>query len=239
MRTQVEEHVKSCDECQRHKIVGKPNYGKLPLVPALRDKEPFEKVHVNCAGPWTVRVKDDLDSVESPYQIHILSMVDACSSWCELALIPTANSKSVAAQFDANWLCRYPRPSEVGHDNGNEFMGEEFQELLISYDIKSKPTTVKNPTAQSVVERLHLTLGDQLRTSLYSGDRWQEDVNVLIQACAWANRTTVSSSMPYNSSQLTFGMDMIFRQKVKIDYGTKSFAQCVLYMLGKDWLFSS
>jgi hypothetical protein len=41
-------------------------------------------------------------------------------------------------------------------------MGEEFQELLISYDIKSKPTTVKNPTAQSLVERLHLTLGDQL-----------------------------------------------------------------------------
>lgn len=218
MRTQVEEHVKSCDECQRHKIVGKPSYGKLPLVPALRDKKPFEKVHVDCAGPWTVRVKDDLDSVESPYQIHILSMVDACSSWCELALIPTANSKSVAAQFDANWLCRYPRPSEVGHDNGNEFMGEEFQELLISYDIKSKPTTVKNPTAQSVVERLHLTLGDQLRTSLYSGDRWQEDVNVLIQACAWANRTTVPSSMPYNPSQLTFGMDMIFRQKIKIDW---------------------
>jgi hypothetical protein len=33
MRAQVEEHVKSCDECQRHKIVGKPSYGKLPLVP--------------------------------------------------------------------------------------------------------------------------------------------------------------------------------------------------------------
>lgn len=136
MRAQVEDYVKSCDECQRHKIVGKPKYGKLPLVPALRDKEPFEKVHVDCVGPWTVRVQDELDSDESPYKIHILTMVDACSNWCELALIPTANSKSVAAQFDANWLCRYPRPSEVGHDNGNEFMGEEFQELLISYDIK-------------------------------------------------------------------------------------------------------
>jgi hypothetical protein len=31
-------------------------------------------------------------------------------------------------------------------------MGEEFQELLISYGIESKPTTVKNPTAQSLVE---------------------------------------------------------------------------------------
>lgn len=102
MRAQVEEFVKLCDECQRLKIVGKPNYGKLPLVPALHDKAPFEKLHVDCAGPWTVRVQDELDSYASPYKIHILSMVDAGSNWCELALIPTANSQSVATQFDAN-----------------------------------------------------------------------------------------------------------------------------------------
>ena len=89
---------------------------------------------------------------------------------------------------------------------------------MVSYDIKSKPTTVKNPTAQALVERLHLTLGDQLRVSMYSMDNWHEDVNHLIQACAWAIRTTVPSNIPYNPSQLTFGMDMIFRQKIKVDW---------------------
>jgi transposase InsO family protein len=54
----------------------------------------------------------------------------------------------------------------VGYDNGKEFIGDEFQELLVSYDITPKPTTVKNPTAQAIVERLHLTLGDQLHTSI-------------------------------------------------------------------------
>ncbi|KAL7483647.1 hypothetical protein ACHAW6_009291 [Cyclotella cf. meneghiniana] len=96
-----------------------------------------------------------------------MTMVDACTNWTEFALIPTANSKSCAIQFETNWLCRYSRPSEVGHDNDKEFMGEEFQELFVSYDIKSKPTTVKNPTAQSLVECLHLTLGDQLCVSIY------------------------------------------------------------------------
>jgi hypothetical protein len=97
-------------------------------------------------------------------------------------------------------------------------MGEEFQELLISCDIKSKPTTKTN-SPQSLVERLHITLGDQLRTSLFLGDRWQEDINILSKACARDICTTVPlpSSMPYNPSQLTFGMDMIFWQKVKID----------------------
>ena len=218
MRAQIEDHVKSCNECQRHKIVGKPNYGLLPLVPALCNKDPFKKVHVDCAGAWTVRIEEEIIKKEIEYKIHILLMVDACTNWCELALIPTANSKTCAAQFDTNWLCRYPRPTEVGHDNGKEFMGEEFQELLVSYDIESKPTTVKNPTAQSLVERLNLTLGDHLRVSIYSIDDWYDDVNHLIQACAWAIRTTVPSNCRYIPSQLTFGMDMIFRKHVKIDW---------------------
>jgi hypothetical protein len=154
IRTQVEDFVKTCDECQRHKIVGKPNYGILPLVPALRDKKPFEKIQLDCAGPWTVQIKDGPMTQKIVYEIFILTMVDVCTNWTELALIPTTSSRTVATQFDINWLCRYPRPTEVGYDNGKEFIGDEFRELLVSYDITPKPTTVKNPTAQAIVERL-------------------------------------------------------------------------------------
>ncbi|KAL7477539.1 hypothetical protein ACHAW6_010840 [Cyclotella cf. meneghiniana] len=94
-------------------------------------------------------------------------------------------------------------------------MGEEFQELLLSYGIKSRPAIVKNPTAQAVVKRLHLTIGNQLRMSLYQGDDWEEDVAMLIQACAWAICTTTPSNSPFMPIQLTFGMDMIFQQKAK------------------------
>jgi hypothetical protein len=108
MRTHVEAFIKSCDECQRHKIVGKPQYGILPLVPALKAKMPFKKVHVDCAAPLTVRVGSKASHDKIEYQIHVMSMVDAGSGWLELALIPTANSKSCAMQFDKQWLCHYP-----------------------------------------------------------------------------------------------------------------------------------
>ena len=78
------------------KIVGKLNYGILPLVPALHNKKPFEKVQLNCAGPWIVRVKDESSTQDIEYEIHILTMVDVCTNWTELALIPTAKSKTVA-----------------------------------------------------------------------------------------------------------------------------------------------
>jgi hypothetical protein len=151
-------------------------------------------------------------TAEIKYEIHILTMVGACTNWMEIAIIPTTTSRVISTQFDN------PQPTEFGYNNGKEFIGEEFQELLLSYDITPKPTTVKNPTAQALVERLHLTLGDQLHTSINSIDDWHEDINHLLQSCACAIRTTVPSNAPYNPSQLVFGVDMIFCQQAKIDW---------------------
>ena len=96
-------------------------------------------------------------------------------------------------------------------------MGCEFQELLESYGIESKPTTVKNPTANGIVERIHGTLGEQLRATVFSDD-WSNDINTLIQACAFALRAASPARGTYSPAQLAFGYDMIFRQKVLIDW---------------------
>ncbi|KAL7488465.1 hypothetical protein ACHAW6_014046 [Cyclotella cf. meneghiniana] len=149
---------------------------------------------------------------------ELLAAHEACRFFHDIIFGCDILIRLVTTQFDINWLCHYPRPTEVGYDNGKEFMGEEFQELLASYNITAKPTTVNNPTAQALVERLHLTLGDQLRTSIYPINDWHEDVNHLLQSCAWAICTTVPSNTPHNPRQLVFGMDMIFRQQTKIDW---------------------
>ena len=51
----------------------------------------------------------------------------------------------IATLVDIVWFARYPRPLYCIHDNGGKFIGSGFQELLNSYGVKSKPTTVKNP----------------------------------------------------------------------------------------------
>ncbi len=96
-------------------------------------------------------------------------------------------------------------------------MGCEFQELLESYGIKSKPTTIKNPTANGIVKCIHGTLGKQLRATVFSDD-WSDDVDTLIQACAFALREASPARGTYSPAQLAFGYDMIFRQKVLIDW---------------------
>ncbi len=93
----------------------------------------------------------------------------------------------MATGFDKDWLCQYPRPRKVVHDNGVEFMGCEFQEMRESYGIISKPRTVKNPTANAIVKCIHGTLGEQLQATVFDTN-WSNDIDTLIQACAFALR---------------------------------------------------
>ncbi len=127
-------------------------------------------------------------------------------------------AKHTTRLFNINWLCRYPRPRRVVYDNWSEFIGFEFQELLKSYGIDPQPTTVKNPQANSVIECLHLTLGNQLCCTTFKGANFLDDINIIVQACACAAQTVVPSNNPYSPAQLTFGMDMLFCQHVIVDW---------------------
>jgi transposase InsO family protein len=70
----------------------------------------------------------------------------------------------VARAFDQTWLCRYPHLLECVHDAGSEFTGFEFQELLKSYGIKPCPTTVNHPQANSILERAHQMIANQMKS---------------------------------------------------------------------------
>ncbi len=84
MCRQAENHIKTCDACQHHKIMGKGHYGQMPLVSSLRDKDPFERVYIDCARPWTVHIENDITQELSDYKVHILTMVDAATNWPNL-----------------------------------------------------------------------------------------------------------------------------------------------------------
>jgi len=62
------------------------------------------------------------------------------------------------------WFSRYPRCRYIIYDNGSEFK-LHFQSLCDTYGIKRKPTSVKNPQANAILERIHGVLGNMLRTS--------------------------------------------------------------------------
>jgi hypothetical protein len=212
--------VRACATCQQCKITAVKKYGKIPL-PTHRKLTPWEQVHVDLIGPWDVRYNSTSVPGKSTIEkIQALTIMDKATGWPEFVAIRNKTSQHIALSFDSEWLCRYPRPAQVVYDNGTEFTGQEFQELLESYGIKPLATTVRNPRSNGVIERVHLTMGDMLRTMTFSGSDWFTDMQHTLDAVAWAVRTTVNPTIKHSPCHLAFNQDMIFRRAVQVDWNS-------------------
>jgi len=67
-----------------------------------------------------------------------------------------------------------------------------------------------NPQSNAIVERIHLTIGDSLRAMDLSNRTFDDTtVHGILQAIAWALRTTYHTSLRTSPGQLAFGQDMI------------------------------
>ena len=140
LRNHVLACIQTCDVCQRYKKQ-KCHYGPLPAKNA--EAQPWEILCVDLIGPYHIRRKG-----KKPLQLQAATMIDPATGWFEVAEIPSKESITVAEQVDKNWFCCYPQPTKVIYDRGSEFIGPSFQELIREvYQIKAKPTSVKNPQA--------------------------------------------------------------------------------------------
>jgi hypothetical protein len=123
-----------------------------------------------------------------------LTMIDPTTSWFKIVELPTVAQESTdppagkgkKVTFDTNtkvaesysdkssaqisnlvyktWFSRYPCCWYIMYDNRSEFKFH-FQSLCNTYGIKHKPTSVKNPQVNGILERIHAVLGNMLRTS--------------------------------------------------------------------------
>ena len=83
--------------------------------------------------------------------------------------IPTKKtSAQIRSKWEQSWLDRYPWPKRCIHDNGGEFTGWEFQNLLRATSIKDVPTKSRNPQANAICERMNQTVGNVPHVLLYT-----------------------------------------------------------------------
>ena len=108
-------------------------------------------------------------------------------------------------------MSRYPRAKNIVYDNGREFK-LYFEQLCEEFGLNPKPTTVRNPRANAILERMHGVLGDMLRTSCLdmSDTVTPEDVEDFIVNAAWAIRSTYHTVLQATPGAAVFGRDMLF-----------------------------
>eukprot|EP00957_Ditylum_brightwellii_P189899 14456898-Ditylum_brightwellii.AAC.1 len=158
-----------------------------------------------------------------------LTIIDPATGWFEMVELPiivrkvtkkrkTAtevvidkSSVEVARLFNLQWLSCYPRVKYITYDNGSEFK-LYFKSLCDSFNIKRKPTTVKNPQVSAIIEQFHGVIDNMMRTSAIDmsptiDDTLIEDFSVNATWVVCSTYHTVHKSTP---GAATFGRDMLF-----------------------------
>ncbi len=191
---------------------------------------------VDLVGPYTLKGQDG-----SSIDFMCLTMINPATSWFGIVELPTVNlvmtvpptskdnkvtsskNKTVAeTTFNKSstqisnlvyktWFSRYPHCQYMIYDNGSKFK-LQFWSLCDTYGIKRKPTSVKNPRANAILERIHAVLGIMLHTSKLDMAEMVKasDIDVFLSDTAWAVCSTYHTVLKASPGAAILGWDMLF-----------------------------
>jgi hypothetical protein len=147
-------------------------------------------------------------------------MIDPSIGWFAVKDVKDKSAKESMSTFDDIWLFRYPRPEYIGFDNGRDFKNV-FEELVNNYGIKKKNSTPFNPQYNGIIERVHLTLNDALRTAEEDGRELDEKDpwGPFLSSAAYEICSTFHTILKATTNQLVFGRDMVLPITFMADWG--------------------
>ncbi|GFH49197.1 hypothetical protein CTEN210_05673 [Chaetoceros tenuissimus] len=181
-------------------------YGHLP--PRNVTMQPWHTVAVDLIGPWKMKIQG------VDVEFRALTIVDNDTNLLKAVLIENTRAQHIADLFENTWLSRYPRPVKCIHDKGTEFTGSEFQQMLQRFHIRPSQITTKNPQGNSICERIHQTMLNQIRSLIRQNppndiNQANHVIDILLANTVYALRTSLHSSLNASPGALAFQRDMI------------------------------
>ena len=169
----------TCEYCQKYKF--QSPVGKPPLKKILTEK-PFELVAVDCVAlPRTSRG-----------HIAAVVMVDHNSKFTYAAPLKDKTSNHVATTIKNRLLpMMVSKPLKVLSDNGPEFIGKPYKDMLKSRGIKRSTITPFMSSSNGLAERTIKTLTELARVSSANGNPWDENLDSIL----WAYNSTKHSAI--------------------------------------------
>jgi hypothetical protein len=205
LRSAVEAALTKCSPCQEYKNVQRGHGETAPREAGLL---PWSEVAVDLIGPWTLEVANQ------EVTFNALTIIDLVTNLVELVRLDNKTAAHVATKFINTWLARYPKPISCIYDQGPEFYGWAFYNMLDRYDIERHPTSTKNPQANAICERMHQSVGNSLRIlRKWTPPAGVIDANTLVDSALanamYAMRASFHSGLQTTPGAMAFNRDMI------------------------------
>ena len=201
---------RACNVCRSLKAKQK-KYGLLP--PKEPELIPWHTLCIDLIGPYKFGYK------ENEVTLHAMTMIDPATGWFEIVEVPNQRADEISNALEHVWLTRYPWPTEIVLDRGNEFKREVLAMLKNDYGITMKLITTRNPQANAMVERIHQVCGNMIRTRAITGkaDLDQGWLGIL-SAIRHAVRSLVHTTARATPTQLVFGRDALLNVSFEADW---------------------
>jgi len=179
---------------------------------------PWYEIAVDSVGPWDFR-----DAHGDAIEFMALTIIDTVTNLCEIVPMRNKTAKHIGLSLENTWVARYPKPVKCIYDQGNEFLGAAFQAKLEELDVTPSAAGTKNPQANSIVERLHQSVANSLRTLSYAhppetqADK-EDLINTALQTASCANKATMHSTMKVSPGAAAFSRNMIINVPMLADF---------------------
>ncbi len=134
-----------------------------------------------------------------------------CLNYTKDAEIFDETSSQISNLVYKYWFSRYPHCWYLIYNNGSEFK-LHLRALCPTYGIKRKPTSIKNPTMNAMLERIHAVFTNMLRTAGLDMAKSVKasDIDIFLADAAWAICSTHHTVLKDSPHVAIFGQDMLF-----------------------------
>ncbi|KAL5517154.1 hypothetical protein EMCRGX_G002638 [Ephydatia muelleri] len=151
---EVEQLVASCLPCQS--VKNAPSVA--PLHPWLWPAKPWQRIHVDFAGPVEKRM--------------LMVVVDAHSKWPEVIEM-TSTTSELTIQALRGLFAVHGLPDQLVSDNGPQFVSKEFQRFMKENGVQHTRCAPYHPSSNGLAERFVQTLKNALRRTKDIGRTFQ------------------------------------------------------------------
>ena len=143
---------KSCVTCDLNKMSRQP---KLKDIHTIKATYPLQRVHTDMCGEITPTAKGGFK--------YIVNFVDEYSSMLFVYFTHTKDEAHNALKHFLSDVSPIGKVKEIHSDNGGEYIGQEFQKVLLDNNIKHTTTAPHSPYQNGKSERSWRSLLDMAR----------------------------------------------------------------------------
>jgi len=189
--SQNQDIVRSCETCQKNKVVTTSTKEKTKVLTAT---SLFEIVYTDICGPMRET---------SGRKRYILGIIDQYSKYLVLIALPKQDEETIRKAIFEKWILRFGCPREIRLDCGKAFDSRVMKEFAKKLDIKLCYSSPYHHSANGQIERQFRTIRDLVNATLR--ERGTSDWAELLPEIEFTMNATMQKTIRKSPAEIVFG----------------------------------